>query len=165
MPTIIKPGTSEYIVDTNALKDFGLKTLIPRMGTLVGATHFMFDMRKLDPDKYSFPYHYHHNCEELMMLVSGSMTLRTPEGLSVLSGGDIVFFETGETGAHQFYNHSSAPCVYLDLRSTVGMDVAEYPDSGKINIWPQQEIYEKNSQVGYNTGEEHVREIWELERK
>lgn len=160
MPTIIKSGTSEYKSNPNALKEFGLKTLIPRLGTQAGATHFMFDMRQLEPDTYSFPYHFHHNSEELMMLVSGSMTLRTPEGLSVLSAGDIVFFETGETGAHQFYNHTSTPCVYLDLESTIGLDVAEYPDSGKINVLPQREIYEKKSQVAYNSGEEHIREIW-----
>lgn len=160
MPTIYKSGTSEYKTDPNALTDFGLKTLIPKLGSQAASTHFMFDMRQLEPDTYSFPYHFHYNSEELMMLVSGSMTLRTPEGLSVLSAGDIVFFETGETGVHQFYNHGSIPCVYLDLRSTVGLDVSEYPDSGKVNILPNREIYEKKSRVAYNSGEDHVREIW-----
>ena len=166
MPTIYKSGTSEFKTDPNALKDFGLKTLIPRLGTLAGATHFMFDMRQLNPDTFSFPYHFHYNSEELMMLISGSMTLRAPDGLTILDAGDIVFFETGETGAHQFYNHGSVPCIYLDLRSTIGLDAAEYPDSGKINILPNREIYKKNSQVTYNSGEEHVREIWsKLENK
>ena len=161
MPTIIKSETLEYKTDPNALKEFGLQTLIPRLGTLAGATHFTFDIRKLDPDMYSFPYHYHRNSEEMMMIISGSMTLRTPEGLTVLKTGDLVFFETGETGAHQFYNHDSVACVYLDIRSTIGIDVAEYPDSGKINILPAREIYEKNSRVAYNKGEEHVKKIWE----
>jgi uncharacterized cupin superfamily protein len=165
MPTIIKPETLEYKTDPNALKDFGLQTLIPRLGTLAGATHFTFDIRKLDPDLYSFPYHFHRNAEELMMLSSGSMTLRTPEGLTVLKTGDVVFFETGETGAHQFYNHDSVPCVYLDIRSTIGIDIVEYPDSGKINIWPTREIFEKDSRVGYNQGEDRVKEIWEKLRK
>lgn len=160
MPTILKPEKSEFKTDTHALKDYGLKTLFPRLGKVCGATHFTFDIRKLDPDAYSFPYHFHRNSEELMMLISGSMTVRTPEGLSILESGDLVFFETGETGAHQFYNHSSDPCVYLDIRSTFGIDISEYPDSGKINILPQREIYEKKTSVEYNKGEEHVREIW-----
>jgi len=161
MPTIIKPGTMEYKTDTNALAAFRLETLLPRLGTLAGAAHFSFDIRKLDPGTYSFPYHFHRNSEEMMMLISGSMTLRAPGGLTVLETGDLVFFETGETGAHQFYNHSTGPCEYLDIRSTIGMDVVEYPDSGKINILPAREIYEKNTQVTYNKGEENVREIWE----
>ncbi len=161
MPTIIKPEILEYQTDINALADYGLKTLLPRLGTQAGSTHFTFDIRKLEPDAFSFPYHAHRNSEELMMLISGSMTLRTPGGFSILEKGDLVFFETGESGAHQFYNHGSVSCEYLDIRSTIGMDVVDYPDSGKINILPQREIYETNSRVTYNKGEENVREIWE----
>ncbi len=161
MPAIIKPRKSEFKTDTNALAEFGLKTLIPRLGSLAGATHFSFDIRKLDPGMFSFPYHFHRNSEELMMLISGSMTLRTPTGLAVLGTGDLVFFETGETGVHQFYNHGTVPCEYLDIRSVIGIDVVEYPDSGKFNILPEREIYETKSKVTYNAGEEHVKEIWD----
>jgi uncharacterized cupin superfamily protein len=160
MPTIIKPQTSAYKTDINALKEYGLKTLFPRPGTVAGATHFSFDIRQLDPDTFSFPYHFHRNSEEMMMLLSGSMTVRTPGGLRVLESGDLIFFETGETGSHQFYNHNTVPCVYLDIRSTYGIDIAEYPDSGKINILPQREIYEKESKVDYYKGEENVRQVW-----
>ncbi len=160
MPMIIKPGILQYKTDPNALPAFKLKTLIPRLGTLSGASHFSFDMRKLEPDMFSFPYHSHRNSEELMMLLSGSMTLRTPDGLTVLESGDLVFFETGDTGAHQFYNQGAIACEYLDIRSTIGMDVVDYPDSGKINILPAREIYETNSRVSYTKGEENVREIW-----
>jgi len=165
MPTIIKPETLEYKSDPKALGEFGLKTLFPRLGTTSSSTHFSFDIRQLDPDMYSFPYHFHRNSEEMMMLISGSMTVRMPEGLTVLKKGDLIFFEIGETGAHQFYNHDTVPCIYLDIRSTIGIDVSEYPDSGKINILPFREIFEKNSQVSYNNGEEHVKEIWEKLRK
>jgi len=40
------------------------------------------------------------------------------------------------------------------------MDVCEYPDSGKINVIPPMEIYEKNTKVGYFKGEENVIEKW-----
>ncbi len=93
------------------------------------------------------------------------MTLRSIEGFQVISKGELVFFETGETSAHQFYNHTNSPCSYLDLRTTIGLDISEYPDSGKINILPSWEVYEKNSRVEYNKGEENVREIWDKLRK
>lgn len=94
------------------------------------------------------------------------MTIRTPEGFETAEKGDIIFFEMGRTGAHQFFNHDNVPCEYLDLRTTVGVDVSEYPDSGKIGIWPFGDILKKESQVDYNEGEENVQLIWKnLKRK
>ena len=66
------------------------------------------------------------------MVLSGSMTLRTLVGLEIVRSGDLVFFEMGETGAHQFFNHTSEPATYLDIRSYIGFDLCEYPDSEKI---------------------------------
>ena len=73
---------------------------------------------------------------------------------------DRVFFEQGDTGAHQLYNHSDVPCVYLDIRTTVGIDVCEYPDSGKLAILPMLEVFESSSRVRYFQGEEKVKEKW-----
>ena len=61
---------------------------------------------------------------------------------------------------HQFYNQDSIPCTYLDIKTVVGLDVCEYPDSGKINISPFNEIFVKDSQVDYFKGEDNVDEIW-----
>jgi uncharacterized cupin superfamily protein len=76
-----------------------------------------------------------------------------------------VFFELGETSAHQFFNHSDTPCVYLDIRTNMGFDVTEYPDSGKVNIFPFRLIFEKDKQVNYHKGEEKVETIWEALKK
>jgi uncharacterized cupin superfamily protein len=165
MPTILKPENFEFRTDTSSMDDFGVKTLSPRLGAISDSKHFVFDIRQLDPGKFSFPYHFHRNAEELVMIISGAMTLRSIEGFQVISKGELVFFETGETSAHQFYNHTNSPCSYLDIRTTIGLDISEYPDSGKINILPSWEVYEKNSRVEYNKGEENVREIWDKLRK
>jgi uncharacterized cupin superfamily protein len=94
------------------------------------------------------------------------MTLRTPVGLEIVTRGDLVFFEMGETGAHQFYNHSSESCTYLDVRSYIGFDVCEYPDSDKILIAPSFDIFDKDSKSDYFKGEENILEKWEqLENK
>jgi uncharacterized cupin superfamily protein len=161
MPTIINPDELEYRNDASALEQFDLLTLSPRLTRLAGSKHFAFDLRKLEPGKYSFPYHFHHNAEELILIISGSMTIRTPKGFEIAHKGQIVFFETGATSAHQFFNHEAVACEYLDIRTTVGTDVCEYPDSGKIYILPSGGIYEKESQVDYNKGEENVQFIWD----
>ncbi len=91
-----------------------------------------------------------------MYIISGEMTVRTPEGLRDIGPGEMVFFELGETSAHQFFNHGETPCVYLDIRTNMGMDVTEYPDSGKVNIFPLGMIFEKDTQATYHKGEENV---------
>lgn len=139
----------------------------PRLAKLSNAKHFEFDIRSLDPGKFSFPYHFHRAAEELFVIFSGEVTLRSPEGFQKLSKGDIVFFESGAEGAHQLYNHSDTPCVYLDLRTTIGIDICEYPDSGKVNILPAMQIFDMTSTVDYYKGEENVVSKWpkELLRK
>lgn len=165
MSTVIKPENFEFKTDNSALEDFAIKTLTPRLGAVAKSKNFVFDIRQLDPGKFSFPYHFHRNAEELIMIISGAMTLRSVDGFQVLKEGELVFFETGETSAHQFYNHSDSPCMYLDLRTTSGIDVTEYPDSGKVNILPSFEVYDKSTRVEYNKGEENVKEIWDKLQK
>jgi uncharacterized cupin superfamily protein len=165
MPTIIQPEKLEFKVDPSVLEAFKLKSISPRLGDVCNAKHMMFDIRQLDPGKYSFPYHYHHNAEELMMIISGSLTMRTDQGFKIVNKGELVFCEVGETSAHQFFNHTDEPCVYLDIRTTPGIDVTEYPDSGKINILQLKSVFEKSTKVDYNKGEENVQEIWEKLRK
>ncbi|WNS45819.1 cupin domain-containing protein [Paenibacillus sp. MMS20-IR301] len=130
-----------------------------KLAEQAGAKQLLFEMRSLDPGKYSYPYHFHRSAEEMFVILSGQATLRTPEGFQEVKAGDTVFFETGPEGAHQLYNHTSDPCVYLDLRTNHGIDICEYPDSGKINILPYEEVY-LAEQVDYYEGEEKVAEKW-----
>ncbi len=160
MSTIIKPDDLEFKNDSSALESFDLLTLSPRLSKIVDSKHFVFDIRKLDPGKYSFPYHFHHNAEELIMIISGSMTIRTPKGFKIAENGELVFFEIGETSTHQFYNHDKIQCVYLDIKSNAGIDICEYPDSNKINVSPFNQTFEKEAQVDYSKGEENVQLIW-----
>ncbi len=117
-------------------------------------------MRQLNPDQYCAAYHFHRYAEELFMILSGSATLRTPKGLEVVTSGDLIFFEKGETGAHQLYNHTTEPCIYLDIRTFIGHDICEYPDSNKIFLVPSYEIFNKDTQVNYFDGEENIQEKW-----
>ena len=161
MTKIIKPENLEYKSKAPSLKQFDLLALTPRLTKIADSKHLAFDLRRLEPGKYSFPYHFHRNAEELMIIISGSMTIRTPEGLEIAEQGHIIFCEIGETGAHQFYNHGTVPCEYLDIRTTIGIDISEYPDSGKIGILPNKDCYEKDSKVDYYHGEENVQQIWD----
>lgn len=136
----------------------------PRLAEEAGSKHLQFDIRSLDPGKFSFPYHFHRASEELFVIFSGEATLRSPEGFQKVAQGDLIFFEESAAGAHQLYNHSDKPCVYLDLRAPISIDVCEYPDSGKIKILPfRDEAFEVSSKVRYFKGEENVKDHWPRE--
>jgi uncharacterized cupin superfamily protein len=126
----------------------------------IKSQNLIFDLRQLNPGQYAFAYHFHRYAEELFMIISGSARLRTPEGLELVESGDLIFFEKGETGAHQLYNHTAEPCVYLDIRTYIGFDVCEYPDSNKILLAPLDEIFDKDAQLNYFDGEENVQDKW-----
>jgi len=160
MSTIFKSENREFKENPGRIDPFRLFTDASRARSGLDPKNLNFDLRLLNPGQFSSPYHYHRNAEELFMVVSGSMTVRTPAGLEVISAGDMVFFEIGETGAHQVYNHNSEPCTYLDIRTFTGTDVCEYPDSGKILIVPSMQMFEKDAKVGYFKGEENILEKW-----
>lgn len=133
----------------------------PRFAKLAGSDRFQIDVRSLDPDRFSFPYHFHRASEEFFLVLSGEATLRSEDGFETVREGDLAFFETGPAGAHQLYNHSDAPCVYLDVRTTDGLDIVEYPDSAKIAVLPlKDDVYHASSKIDYYDGEEKVREKW-----
>ena len=129
MATILKSGKREFKEDPNKIDHFRLFSDLSRNKNGINPQNLNFDLRQLNPDQYSAPFHFHRYAEELFMIVSGSATLRTVNGLEIVNSGDIIFFEMGGTGAHQLYNHTSAPCIYLDIRTFIGFDVAEYPES------------------------------------
>lgn len=165
MATILKSDQRDFQETPNKIDNYRIFTDVSRMKKGLNPENLNFDLRKLNPGEYSAPYHFHRCAEELFMILSGSATLRTPNGLETVNSGDLIFFEKGETGAHQLYNHTSEACVYLDIRTYIGYDIAEYPDSNKIFIAPSREIFDKDSQVNYFKGEENIKDRWrEIDR-
>ena len=162
MAKIFKPSDLSYEEKAGGPKQFTWHTS-QKLTELSSAKNLKFDVRMLDPGKFSYPYHYHRNAEEMFVILSGKAMLRTPEGFFELEPEDIVYFEAGPQGAHQLYNHMSEICRYLDLRTFFGLDVCEYPDTNKINILPEQEVYQKKDRVDYFQGEERPEDRWPAE--
>jgi len=160
MATVFKSGNRDFQENENKIDNYRLMTDVSRIRKGVKPQNLNFDLRQLNPGQFSAPYHSHRFAEELFMVLSGSMTLRTPEGLEVVNSGDLIFFEMGESGAHQFYNHTEEPCTYLDVRTFIGYDVCDYPDSGKILLAPSFEIFSKDDKKNYFEGETNVLEVW-----
>ena len=160
MATILKSEKREFQESPNKIDNYRIFTDVSRVKKGINPENLNFDLRKLNPGQYSAPYHFHRYAEELFMIISGSATLRTSNGLEIVDSGDLIFFEKGETGAHQLYNHTTETCVFLDIRTYIGYDIAEYPDSDKILIAPTFEIFNKDSQVNYFDGEVNIKDKW-----
>ena len=160
MATIIRKEERDFQQHPGRMDGWRLMTDMSRQKRGLNPQYLNFDMRELPPHQYNSCYHFHRFAEELFLMLTGSATLRTPEGLTVVHQGDMLFFEAGETGAHQLYNHTDEPCTYLDLRSFIGHDVCEYPDSGKLILMPTAETFCKDEQHTYFEGEQGVDAIW-----
>lgn len=80
----------------------------------------------------SVVYHFHHGSEELLIVLRGRPTLRTPEGERQLAEGEVVHFPVGPDGAHGLRNDTDEAVRYVVAGIRVSPEVAEYPDLGKI---------------------------------
>jgi uncharacterized cupin superfamily protein len=115
---------------------------------------FIYD---IGPGRSSSPYHYEY-VEEWLLVVEGTVVVRTPEGEQTLERGDVVCFPAGPAGAHKVMNRSDAPARTLVWSSARLPAVSVYPDSNKIGVWPGDEendlIFRRDTAVPWADGEE-----------
>jgi uncharacterized cupin superfamily protein len=113
---------------------------------------------ELPPGKKSFPLHVHLVTEEALFVISGTAKVRTPAGETALVAGDWVTFPPGGE-AHQLINDGAEPFVYLGLSASKGVDVVQYPESGKVaasvGSGPagKRFVFREDSQVDYFHGD------------
>jgi uncharacterized cupin superfamily protein len=88
---------------------------------------------ELEPGAAS-PYHWHVGEEELLVVVAGTPTLRTPDGETQLGPWDLAVFRRGEEGAHQLRNDTEEPVRAAFFSSVSVPEVAVYPDDGRIGV-------------------------------
>jgi uncharacterized cupin superfamily protein len=110
---------------------------LPR-GRSLGASLY-----ELAPGSTGGLYHFHHGAEELLVVLKGSPTLRSPKGEQQLQEGDVVHFCLGPDGAHQLLNRSGNTVRYLMASTLVSPEAVEYPDERKISVMART-----NSQSG-----------------
>ena len=96
-------------------------TRLPR-GERLGAT--VYEM----PPGTAGTYHFHHGAEEILFVLRGRPTLRTPAGERELEEGEVVHFPRGPEGAHAVANRSEQPVRYLMASNRDVPEVVEYPD-------------------------------------
>ena len=128
-------------------------------GQMLGASVYV-----LAPGQKSFPYHFHHANEEMLIVLEGTVSVRTPDGEEIAERGDATLFNTGSRGAHQVINHGSEEARILMISTMVEPEIAEYPDTGKIGVFSGRapgaageaslwKYLDGSAEVGYFDGE------------
>ena len=103
-----------------------------RVGGTVGARELGCTLYEVDAGAQAVPYHMHHGNEELLIVLDGTLELRTPEGNRQVSKGAVVAFPAGAGGAHRVRNISDRPARYLVVSTMHFPDVAEQLDTGTV---------------------------------
>jgi uncharacterized cupin superfamily protein len=120
-----------------------------RVGQAVGAQEIGARLFELGDGQRSIPYHFHHGMEEWLIVVAGSPRVRTPDGERVLRAGDVLCFRVGPAGAHQV----TGPGTVLILSANRAPEAVEFPDSGKVGVFPPGKVFRTADAVDYWDGE------------
>jgi uncharacterized cupin superfamily protein len=118
-------------------------------GARLGATVY-----ELPPGQALCPYHYETE-EEWLLLMQGELTVRTPDGETVLRPGDVTAFPTGPAGAHKTTNNGSETVRLLMWSNVDPSGYCVYPDSDKITYWApgERKRIHRGAEATYYEGE------------
>ena len=134
-----------------------------KLGWQTGAEKLGLSLYEIPPGEATFPYHAHTANEEILIVLAGRPSLRTPSGWRELAVGEVVAFPAGEEGAHQLVNRANEPVRALVLSTMIAPEVNLYPDSGKLQAATRapgaagegfQESYRRNDATDYWHDEE-----------
>jgi len=102
------------------------------LGPRAGAEELGATLYELDPGGAISPYHVHYGNEEMLLVLSGTPELRTPEGARRLQPGAVVAFRRGPEGAHRVSNPGEEPARIIMISTMRFPEVAEHPDTGTV---------------------------------
>jgi uncharacterized cupin superfamily protein len=113
------------------------------------------------PGEAAYPYHDHLTEEELLLVLDGAPSLRTPEGWRDLAQGEVVAFLRGEHGAHQLVNRTGETVRFLAFSPNGEPDIVIRPDSGTLGAYERQAdggglraVFRTSDSVDYYDGEQ-----------
>jgi uncharacterized cupin superfamily protein len=131
----------------------GYETPYARVGPLIGASALGLSVYDLTTGQSVCPYHYEYGNEEWLVVLTGTPTLRDPDGERELEPGDVVLFPDGPDGAHKLTNRGDGVVRIAILSTKHDPSIAVYPDSNKVGIWPPGKLFRLADAVDYYTDE------------
>jgi uncharacterized cupin superfamily protein len=105
-----------------------------RLGAAAGAERLGLTLYEVPPG-LAMHFHFHANREELLIVLDGTLTLRTNAGSEEVAPGSVVAFPTGEHGSHGYENNTDTPVRLLMISEQTLPNVTVYPDTNEIGIF------------------------------
>lgn len=131
-----------------------------RVGRQLGAERLGASLFEVAPGEAAYPYHYHLGEEELLVILEGRPSMRTPAGWQQLEEGEVLSYPAGEAGGHQLVNRGEEVVRFLAISTSGAPDVVMYPDSGKLGAFERlpeggglYELFRRSDAVDYMEGE------------
>ena len=119
------------------------------IGKQLGAEKIGGTLYELGDGERVFPYHFHHGMEEWLIVVSGTPTLRGPDGERELRRGDVVCFPPGPEGAHQL----RGPGTVLMSRRSGRWRRSSTRTAARSRSSPPRKVFRMDDAVDYWEGE------------
>ncbi len=131
-----------------------------RLSRQAGSERLGLSLWEVPPGEAAYPYHHHLTEEELVVVLEGQPSLRTPDGWRDLMEGEVVAFPRGEHGGHQLVNRTSTTVRFLAFSPSGEPDIVIYPDSGKLGAFERlpdggglRAMFRLTDTVDYHDGE------------
>ena len=129
MPNINRP-------EFNEIRDQpGFCARRAKVGFQGGAVKTGLSYWEVDPGEAAYPYHAHLNEEEIIVILEGRPSLRTPEGWREVEQGEVLVFRTGEQGAHQIVNKTDSIVRFLSFSNSGQPEIVLQLDARKVGAF------------------------------
>jgi uncharacterized cupin superfamily protein len=110
----------------------GFRSLRARLSHQAECERLGLSLWELPPGEAAYPYHYRLAEEELLFVLDGRPSLRTPDGRRDLEQGEVVAFPRSEHGARQIVNYTENTVRFLAFSASGEPDIVIRPDSGTL---------------------------------
>jgi uncharacterized cupin superfamily protein len=104
------------------------------LGDLFGLRNFGVNLVTWAPGAVSSLRHAHQRQDEFVYVLSGSPTLVTNAGETLLQPGMCTGFPAATLNAHMLRNYTETPCSFLVVGDRTPGDSAHYPDDDIVAV-------------------------------
>src|SRR2546423_12997318 len=105
-----------------------------RVGERAGAEHLGLTVYELAPGQ-GMHFHYHLQREELLVVLEGTLAVRTADGWEDVPEGEVFAFPRGERGAHGYENRGKKTVRLLMISEQNAPNVSVYPETNEVGIF------------------------------
>ena len=98
------------------------------VGRAAGLTQFGANIVILEPNALSSLRHWHENQDEILVVLSGDLTLVDDHGETPLTAGDVAAFPAGEANGHHIVNKSANKGTFFVVGTHTPTETGWYSD-------------------------------------